>query len=157
MLTEPLSPTGLQFFVWKLEQLKDGSLVSKWLEVFCRKGGLKNLFMILINLKTREKSSLIKLLFSRYPVNQVFTYHIYIFLFWIPWIKTQRKTLVPKSLFKWRCSLEECNFVEKRLQHRCFFLLIFAVFLKIRISYNTCKWLPPTQHTWKQANNAWFA
>ena len=130
MLTEPLSPTGLQFFVWKLEQLKDGSLVSKWLEVFCRKGGLKNLFMILINLKTREKSSLIKLLFSRYPVNQVFTYHIYIFLFWIPWIKTQRKTLVSKSLFKWRCSLEECNFVEKGLQRRCFFSCDFCSIFK---------------------------
>ena len=130
MLTEPLSPTGLQFFVWKLEQLKDGSLVSKWLEVFCRKGGLKNLFMILINLKTREKSSLIKLLFSRYPGNQVFTHHIYIFLFWIPWIKTQRKTLVSKSLFKWRCSLEECNFVEKGLQRRCFFSCDFCSIFK---------------------------
>ena len=130
MLTEPLSPTGLQLFVWKLEQLKNDSLVSKWLEVFCRKGGLKNLSMILINLKTREKSSLIKLLFSRYPGNQVFTYHIYIFLFWIPWIKTQRKTLVSKSLFKWRCSLEECNFVEKGLQRRCFFSCDFCSIFK---------------------------
>ena len=51
----------------------------------------------------------------------------------------QKKTLVLESLFHKTAALEACNFIKKRLQHRCFAVNI-AKFLRTPILKNICKW-----------------
>ena len=53
-----------------------------------------------------------------------------------------RKTPVLESLFHKAASLQACNFVKKRFQHRCFPVNI-AQFLRIAILKNNCERLLP--------------
>ena len=51
-----------------------------------------------------------------------------------------RKTPVPELLFNKVTGLEVCNFIKKRLQHRCL-LVNIAKFLRTPILKNICEWL----------------
>ena len=52
--------------------------------------------------------------------------------------KIQRKTHVPKSLFKQSCRPQAGNFIKKRLWHKCF-PVIFAKFLETPFLQNTSR------------------
>ena len=70
--------------------------------------------------------------------------------------KFYRKTPVLESIFNKVAGLKACNFIKKRLQHRCF-PVKFAKFLRTPTLKNICERLFPTavnlKYIWKKYTN----
>ena len=70
--------------------------------------------------------------------------------------KFYRKTPASESIFNKVAALKACNFIKKRLQHRCF-PVKFAKFLRTPTLKNICERLFPTavnlKYIWKKYTN----